>query len=1573
MKIIKLILLFVVLMGCSKKETPVVVTKPPVPKVIQMEGMIVSVEASDIATQLISPIIKNELDEIVADNKELKIIGNNDIVVSKDNISFSNEINILTNNGKVHFYIKTNNNIAGLYKIQIKSPDTPTAFANYFINILPSSPHSLGLIYTNRYEDKMPLNNMKDANENYSIISDGNNTGYITLSGIKDKFGNNLSNIRTRVIIDRGEIVSENPTISIDGTAVFNILTDGARGSVNVKFEILDQHDNVILAKDGIIDFVSQNIEIFNESFDYGQVILNDSVKKTFIIKNTGNMMASNLSYIVRSPFNIINEESTCFGKTKLYPDEHCSLTIKFIAGVRDLFESEFSVFSSPNYTPNANNSNTLRAHAVAPPLLTPELSLYDFETKQCGTQNRIATYIKNNGDLAASTINVLPFKQLSTYRDNYDITLEFPPADPILSPDLNDIVNCGDTFLPNRKCRVYINYNPTALESTNIFNGKLEYNNQSSSFNVRVHTVVGEPSGTIPLKLTNPDASNPDQEISAIISSSSVRTRINIGPIKDACQNIVEDGKNVVLTSTKGTLVQSSGLTNFGFLNIDWRGSDNPDDIGLAQVIAQSGEAIGSAILQYDGIKLKISGNNDLGQILTKKPQSYIFNITNEGTIPANNLFIDLSYKKSLDLNNDGINEKSPWGILDPQYQGGCQDGILLAGETCSVKLILNTQNFGVGLFDGEILASSTEYGKNNVAHSFIGRSELPPILTLSESNYDYGIINASPFFPTKTFTLTNEGPAIAYNLNIQSQFPFVVTNNTCQSQLSGTVGENTCLITVELQAKIVGTYSGVLNVVSEFSSTNLNMAAKIIPGIAGGLIPIAFDKISVPSDRNSLINVVIGPLVDDYGNQLPQGTPIEISTDAGVMSIDPNLDGTETVLTNSQGVINFSIRSKTLDEVKAFNINAKIYNNTNLIAQGTKQGSFTGGILNFPDTQIDFGDITIGVVITQTFPLKNEGSEVIDNLVFNTSNSYFNIVDYGDCNGSVKKINPGQTCLITVSFFPPFEGGVSSTLSVSGSGNGVLSDSILLNGVAVLPAKLRFALNPIQINIPATTAYTGNMIIYNEGNESVSSVMITSSEYSNFFNFNYSNCLMIGAQSSCTIPYTFNPTNLGSSIFESILTVSAESPSLSVSANTNFIANPHSLVLNTTFSSLYAEECTNVSIRLIDANSNFVNAPVSFNVSLESNLPGSFYDGTNCSGSTILTKTFMSGQNNISNISFKASSIGNFLLKATNPLLLNEPALINVEKLTLTATPPNNPNLIANVNECLPIVLQIKNNAGVLYNIKSNILFNLSSSLSGTFWTNSSCSSPNINTYMFASGTHTQTLYYKPNEIGNNTVSISNNNINNIPKVFQIINFASVETITNNSMTCKQGSITIACPPSIGSNGLNRINLLEKDVTTNVINGTSTLVLDNTSGLSVGQFFIIKTKPNNTMDSARMFKQEYGYITSIINSTNITVSNTLGNALSIPQNGTIDQVKLIIIPELNFLYLKNGTKIVGSSLNYSNGNNGFIGMSIKNKIMGEKSTPINSINSLNGVIYGDGITIYSTESNDIEIQGGL
>lgn len=254
------------------------------------------------------------------------------------------------------------------------------------------------------------------------------------------------------------------------------------------------------------------------------------------------------------------------------------------------------------------------------------------------------------------------------------------------------------------------------------------------------------------------------------------------------------------------------------------------------------------------------------------------------------------------------------------------------------------------------------------------------------------------------------------------------------------------------------VNIISGPVSIAGEFKGTTYEDA----PPYNGKKDPD--EPYTIRGDGTTIVNVKVGPVLDQFGNKVDSGASVRLAIDNGtIVSPNPSSVGIE-------GNVSFSVQSPVGTGV--ISMVAEAVNNQNQVlarALGTLQvvrphlqvtgGSVVNGVASY-------GNVFINEQSNKTFIVENIGNTSATNITF-VAGSPFNIISGGTCVNAMT-LHPGQQCTVTVGFHAGLNGAYQNEFRITGSPTSIPEATVVtqLQANAVSPAFL--AVPEAAIDVP-------------------------------------------------------------------------------------------------------------------------------------------------------------------------------------------------------------------------------------------------------------------------------------------------------------------------------------------------------------------------------------------------------------------------------------------------------------------------------------------------------------------------
>ena len=534
-----------ILSACTSNKDAAPVPVLSVPQLISIQGGTIRMKASDPYQKVESSTVLTDQIKPINDGTKFRLVADT-VKISSDNVNWVSELIVNSEGGKFNFYVKPHT-MAGLYRVNAY----PVASENikfdqglnarFFINVVAGDPLTLGLIKTNSFEDLVSYDNLKNLNESWILSSNPDTISYIVVGPISDSYENLLEEGTINLTVDQGNIISENPTRVISGYSYFSYKSDGIISSFNTTASI-SHTSGIILTKNESIKKTSPQLFFLNNP-DFTSMTTGETRCQSVRLKNTGSMLATNLELSSTFPFSLVDESvsdplcivtnDTCKQHQSLRSGESCLARIKFSQPSSSVVDGELVAQMSPQEFSGALAIQKLRTQAVQAAALVSANAFVSFGGTQCSSSRTVDIVVTNTGDFNATGITVQnPPPNNNQTNPFYSIIL--PPVDAPMSNNLSSIANCGTTFPPNRKCRVQVKFNPSAgIKNQALIGQILGANINPLILTVSGYTVPGQALNTFPISFITPN--NSILPLGMYLQSSQ-RTRVDVGPIVDAC-----------------------------------------------------------------------------------------------------------------------------------------------------------------------------------------------------------------------------------------------------------------------------------------------------------------------------------------------------------------------------------------------------------------------------------------------------------------------------------------------------------------------------------------------------------------------------------------------------------------------------------------------------------------------------------------------------------------------------------------------------------------------------------------------------------------------------------------------------------------------------------------------------------------------------------------------------------------------------------------------------------------------------------------------------------------------------
>ncbi len=462
-----------------------------------IEGKIIKINATtDIQSIELGPIYNSSNELIKTSDVFELIVQQTGVKIAPSNASnpssFLDIIEISPEaDGKIKFksILPT---VIGLYSISIKAKTYKSAVGLIYVQVGADSITQIGSLSAAFFQDLAPYNGIRESNEKYSVLN--STETLVTIGPIRDKFNNLATTGKITVFLINGYFGGSYRNSTGDYTSLLEDVSI-SNGYVSLPVVPIDPNQTVrvvsslsalltsqedystippaLLLDDSlaVLDSVVQVLGIETKRL-FDVVFIGQSKTQTMDIRNLGNAVVNNLSIGVDAPFEITG--GTCVDKPSLQPQEQCTLSIKFSASVRSFGNGDLIINGSFNGKNIEEVREPLFAQAAFPVNLNLiiENNLIEFAPQPVGELITKAFSVVNTGDVPARNVR---FQSPPPYPGQNETFYTFSSlSDAVPNDDDSFGEHCGNEFPPQKKCKIYVNFYPTAKVGTNILNGSL-------------------------------------------------------------------------------------------------------------------------------------------------------------------------------------------------------------------------------------------------------------------------------------------------------------------------------------------------------------------------------------------------------------------------------------------------------------------------------------------------------------------------------------------------------------------------------------------------------------------------------------------------------------------------------------------------------------------------------------------------------------------------------------------------------------------------------------------------------------------------------------------------------------------------------------------------------------------------------------------------------------------------------------------------------------------------------------------------------------------------------------------
>lgn len=686
----------------SPEETP----KTNIFRVDDISGQILQVEAGQSSSMVSVGPIYGANGQQVQPSNIFEVRSSSSSVKLKKNGQEVSVVEVAPDqDGKLSFEAITST-ATGLYSVTIKGKGFESAVGVVYFQVNPSGIENLGSISTSYFRDEAPFNDAKDSGEKFGVL-DRQDT-QVSVGPIVDQFGNLVKDGSVGVEL-YGAIFSEFTNQNNDATSEYDVpIRDGflnfsvvsvtedptflmiashARQEAGEEFKREVQSELAVL---------SNQLEITGET-DLGVVFLTESKSTSLTLSNTGNTNISSLGFDMGAPFEV--QGGTCFSILKLSPGESCTLTIRLQAQTRSVINSLLRVSGTSSGAAMEDVLSQLSAQASLPPDIQISLTnnLMEFADQTVGETATKFFTITNVGDVAGEN---LVFQNPGPHPGQAVGFFSFrspAPSEPNESESLG--YHCGTTIPPGRKCKIYVDYTPTAVVGPDILGGRLSIDGLVDPKNIFVKGRSFLNNFANSISITSDKSGISKNEIDTM--------NVTVGPILDKSGIVMEDiVVNVQIFRETPDGAGGSTLVNMGDLTPDNEIIGGPEGVTLiqtdeggfanfslkskvedtvgpftirARIIDNENRVLteGLADFEFFGAKLRFSSNPiNFDRIVINKDEVKDITIFNEGSVDAQGVRV---------FSRDGFYSVSSEGSCPGISAGTAELGV---GEACSFQL---------------------------------------------------------------------------------------------------------------------------------------------------------------------------------------------------------------------------------------------------------------------------------------------------------------------------------------------------------------------------------------------------------------------------------------------------------------------------------------------------------------------------------------------------------------------------------------------------------------------------------------------------------------------------------------------------------------------------------------------------------------------------------------------------------------------------------------------------------------------------------------------------------------------
>jgi uncharacterized delta-60 repeat protein len=867
-------------------------------------------------------------------------------------------------------------------------------------------------------------------------------------------------------------------------------------------------------------------------NYDFGTVIIGNTVNKTFTVSNSGQSNTSAVAISTVNPQFSVITGGTC--GTTLGAGQNCTVIVSFTPSTFGVSNDNLSV----TYNDGSNNQSTsigIQGSGTSAASLAFSLTSYDFGNIYIGsTQDQVLT-VSNSG---ATTATVLNMSGLGT------------PWGYVGGAYPGTGGTCGLTLAYSQTCTIKLRFSPT-VANTYSMPIQLNYNNGSVASAAsttltgvsKLHEAVVSFTdgakynfGTIIVGQTVSKVltvSNSGQNVATINSINSLDSPFSFtgGTYPGTggnCTNLIAGG-STCLISVNYSPTTNGGATSNVVLNYN------------------NGSATMSSSIELDGTG-NTPANLSFSQGATYSLGSITKNSNNQFTLNLSNL----GWTQASVMMPSGVDgEFNYLGGAYPGTGGTCGTSAAAASNcTIQMKFIPSTT--------GAVSKTYTISYYNGVANSSVSinitanvNNVTPATLTFSPSNFSYGsqIINTTS---SQVFSVVNSGPTTATALNftgLSAPFNYVGgafpgTGGTCGASLASSA---TCTIAIQFSPTATGSFNNTVNLGYNDGTTNSTTSLTLTgSGQSLAVLTVApgptfnYNTVYAGASTSQLFTLSnSGTLTATSLGVTGLASPF-IYTGGAFPGTGGNCGSTIAGGASCTFAVSYAPTSSGVnsDSLTIGYNNGSVMSSIPLTLNGTGQNAaslvFTQG------SNYSVGTVTKNSTSLFTLNLSNQGGSPAVSIAGSGTDSDLTYQGgtypgtAGTCNSTLS--NPG-TCSITFKLVASTSGAISKTYTVNYS-NGSVNSSVAINITAnvIDPAVLTFA--PANYNygtLVTNTSASKTFTVTNSG--TATATALAASGLATPFNYTGGTypgtggtcSTSLSGSASCTIAIQFLPVATG------------------------------------------------------------------------------------------------------------------------------------------------------------------------------------------------------------------------------------------------------------------------------------------------------------------------------------------------------------------------------------------------------------------------------------------------------------